>query len=98
MSLVGEEGSECFAGAVAVESHAFGVPVVGLFDAHGIDSGDERPDSLVLGNGLACKQDERQTDSLSLAKADGCFALERKDARLMPGLQLWVVAGLTFDD
>lgn len=86
MSLVGEQSSECFAGTVAIEAHALGVPVVGLFSAHGVDSGDERPNSFVLGNGLGRKQDERQTDSFGFAETDWRFALECQNARLVAGL------------
>src|SRR5699024_10725012 len=74
---------ECLARSMAFKPHALGVPVVGLFGAHGIDSGDEGPNASMLGNGLCREQNQRQADPFGFAEANRCLTSERQHAWLM---------------
>ena len=80
LSLICEQDAKGFARSGRVSPDALGVPVVGLFSAHGVYSGDKRSNARVLGHGLGREKDECKTHSIRLFEPNRCLPFERNDA------------------
>src|SRR4051794_25380482 len=83
VGVADDQRAQRLAGVRRVWPQALGIPVVGLFDAHSVDSGDECANSVMLRDWLGRDEDESEPDSAWLVEGNRRSAPKCQNRRLV---------------